>query len=149
MPAADSELSNCSGLLTVGPNFKLISQITADLEVGLELALNLAYKLQDRVIFPASGHTPQTPQPASSIVSRSTTNASIISNIEITANIIPTLSLAIEALGGVAGASIFFKLAGNLSMGLQSSGGPAGSCLDIEAGFWINVGSETHQGSWR
>ncbi|KAJ7733078.1 hypothetical protein DFH07DRAFT_968169 [Mycena maculata] len=134
-----------------GLNFAgyLIAQVQAELQVGLDLALNLAYNLQDRIVFPPSDHTPQTPQPANSVISLSAVNGSVASNSNITAHIIPTLALEVSALAGVAGASVFLNLDGSLSMDLQlnaSSGSTVSGCVDIDAGVSVNVGADAHFG---
>ncbi|KAJ7471593.1 hypothetical protein B0H11DRAFT_1364102 [Mycena galericulata] len=140
---------NFAGLLTVGPNFKLIAQVQADLQVGVDLTLNLGYTLQDRILFPASGHTAQNPQPSNSVVSLSAANGSVASNTNITAHIIPTLSLEVEVLDGVASASVFLNVDGSLSTDLQlnaSSAGDTAGCVDIDAGVSVNVGAEANVG---
>ncbi|KAJ7115099.1 hypothetical protein C8R43DRAFT_1242447 [Mycena crocata] len=140
---------NFPGILTVGPNFKLIGQVTASLQVGFDLDLNLAYNLQDRFYFPPIDHPPQTPRPGNSVISLSTANASLTSETNITAHIIPTLSLEVEALAGIAGASLFLNLDASLGMDLSlnasASSEPAG-CAAFVAGLSINVGAEEHVG---
>jgi hypothetical protein len=83
------------------------------------------------------------------VLSLSAANASVAAVSNITVHIIPTIALEIEALGGVAGGSLFLNCDASLGMGLQlnvSTGAGAAGCLDVDAGVAVNIGAEAHFG---
>ncbi|KAG5641981.1 hypothetical protein DXG03_003834 [Asterophora parasitica] len=147
------------GILTIGPSFKVLGQATANLDVGVNLRADLSYTVSGaKILFPphpdtsskgiyTPGTTPLQLSVSGNLASTATTSA----------HVIPRIDLGINALGGIAKASVFINLdahasvtlnlnaAGNAGTTIGAGGGASASvngCVRADAGLNSNVGAD-------
>lgn len=109
------------GILTVGPSFKVDALTTATLDVDVDLQVGLSYNINNaKLFFPPSsqlqsggdfapGDTPLAISVSPSVQSSGT----------ISAHLIPTIDLGLDALGGIASATVFLDLDASASLDLS------------------------------
>ncbi|KAJ7114998.1 hypothetical protein C8R44DRAFT_676083 [Mycena epipterygia] len=114
------------GILTVGPSFTVSAQVVGDVDVTMDMTVGVNLDVNNaQLTFPpdnstqganafAIGDTPLTLNASPDVQATGT----------ITAHLIPSLNLGVNALGGKASAQIFFALDTNaaLTMNLDASG---------------------------
>ncbi|KAF7368679.1 hypothetical protein MVEN_00192200 [Mycena venus] len=152
------------GILSVGPTFKVQGEVTANLDVELDLAVDLSYCISGAKFF-------YPPDPFNTNSGKFTPNNSplnfsvapaLSSSASITAHIIPGFDFGVNAIGGLATAQLFIDfdtsstLTASLDASASASGGasPSGvavtnktfsglnGCVDIGAGLSIDAGAD-------
>ncbi|KAF6752086.1 hypothetical protein DFP72DRAFT_968113 [Ephemerocybe angulata] len=114
------------GILTVGPSFKVEAQATANLDINADLKVGVNYKVDKAsLVFPPMAKETQE-QDGAFHLKDTPLDLSVSPSVNLTgslaAHLIPSLNLGIDALGGVAEASIFLELdaSATLELSLQS-----------------------------
>ncbi|THU93422.1 hypothetical protein K435DRAFT_191536 [Dendrothele bispora CBS 962.96] len=148
------------GILTLGPSFKIQAQATADLNMGANLSIDLAYQAENaKLFFPPSNEASSnaTFSPLDSPLKLSVSPSVNSSSSTISAHLIPTIDLGVSALGGIAEATVFLdfdaSISTNLSLnasavanvttqGDNSTSSNVDGCVDIGAGFDVNLGAD-------
>ncbi|KAJ6579217.1 hypothetical protein DFH09DRAFT_338965 [Mycena vulgaris] len=115
------------GILTIGPSFKVDAQIVGDVDVAMDMTVGLNFDVTDaQLAFPPSAGTAPDDKAFKIGDTPLTLNAdpSVQATGTITAHLIPSLNLGVNALGGKAKAQIFLALDTNaeLVMSLDGSG---------------------------
>ncbi|KAJ7114995.1 hypothetical protein C8R44DRAFT_984288 [Mycena epipterygia] len=114
------------GILTVGPSFTVSAQVVRDVDVTMDMTVGVNFDVNNaQLIFPPDNST----QGANTFAIGDTpltlnTSLDVQATGTITAHLIPSLNLGVNALGGKASAQIFFALDTNaaLPMNLDASG---------------------------
>jgi len=150
------------GILSIGPNFELIGQLTAKLDIDLDMTVNLAYHVQNAaLVFPANSNKNLKSggdfKPLNSDLKLSAT-PSITANGRLEGHLIPTINFGISALS-VASANIFLDLDASATLGFQLNAaanlstetgtnvatrdatGSVNGCVDIGAGLSVDAGA--------
>ncbi|KAF7289296.1 hypothetical protein MIND_01391300 [Mycena indigotica] len=147
------------GLITLGPTFKVQAQAKAQLDANVDAKIVLAYKVDNaKLFFPRSDSLKSGGNfnPADSPLSLSVA-PSIASQGVVSAHLIPRVDLGVNALAGIAKATVFLNLDASASMTLsldgkisaavsntdgKSSSGDIKGCIDVGAGLDVNAGAE-------
>jgi hypothetical protein len=147
------------GILQLGPSFKINGNVIANLDVDVDMTVNLAYNVKNAQMFfpPSDKHKSGGDfKPADSNLKLSAT-PSIAAQGTLEGHLIPTIDLGINALAGVAQATVFLDLDASAVLALQLNAGAnitketgkkaavkdAGvdGCVDISAGLSVDVGA--------
>ncbi|KAI0319873.1 hypothetical protein OF83DRAFT_1169791 [Amylostereum chailletii] len=141
------------GILTLGPEFKVTAQITADLEVGIDTQVGLAYAVDNAtLVFPpsegrSSGSFKQVESPL-----RVNTNTSVTGDATISAHLTPTLDIGLDAFSGIASATLSLTLDATATLevngtatAITAKGQPADvsakGCVDVRSGLDVSAGA--------
>ncbi|KAG5640821.1 hypothetical protein DXG03_006893 [Asterophora parasitica] len=143
------------GILTVGPTFKVLAQASADVDLGVNLKVDLSYTVSDAKIFfpPGSNQTSGgtfTPGEARQYISsgyhiakpltfpvlnealKLSVTPNVASSAVVSAHLIPRVDLGLNALGGVAQATVSLDLDASASVNLKLNGA-ANANLEVES----------------
>ncbi|KAJ7763202.1 hypothetical protein DFH07DRAFT_813111 [Mycena maculata] len=150
------------GILSIGPTFKIQGQVTATLDIDLDLKVDLSYCIDDaKLFYPPSPYNNNsgTFTPDNSPLNFSVSPA-LASSATLEAHIIPGLDFGITAIGGEATATVFVDVdtSSTLTLSLDGSKDTSGNistsgvasktsadldgCVDIGAGLAINAGAQ-------
>ncbi|KAJ7438102.1 hypothetical protein B0H11DRAFT_594503 [Mycena galericulata] len=152
------------GILSIGPQFKIQADVSATLDIDLDLTVDLSYCISDaKLFYPPSAYNTNSGKfmPNNSPLNFSV-SPDLASSATLEAHIIPTLDFGITAIGGEATATVFVDLdtSSTLTLSLDGSASGSGSlstsgvdvtnktssgldgCVDIGAGLAINAGSQ-------
>ncbi|KAJ7143848.1 hypothetical protein C8R44DRAFT_657477 [Mycena epipterygia] len=154
------------GVLTVGPSFKVQGQVTATLDVDVDLGVDLSYCISNAKLFypPSAFNTNSGKFTPNNSPLNFSVSPSVASSAKLEAHIIPGLDFGITAVGGVATATVFvdFDTSSTMTLSLDGAASASGSvknistsgvavknasssldgCADISAGLAINAGAE-------
>jgi hypothetical protein len=108
------------GIFTLGPSFKVNAQANATLDLDIDMAVNLAYKITDgQLIFPPNAKLPGggnfAPADAPLQISVS---PNVQAEAKLEAHVIPTVDFGMSALGGLASATVFLNLDASATLDL-------------------------------
>ncbi|KAF5371015.1 hypothetical protein D9615_010015 [Tricholomella constricta] len=97
------------GLLTIDPSFKILGQVSATLDVNLELKLDLSYTVNGAKLFfpPSPNHPSGGSFSSGNAPLKLSVSPSVASKTVVAAHLIPRFDVAISALGGIAEATFF------------------------------------------
>ncbi|RXW20042.1 hypothetical protein EST38_g5798 [Candolleomyces aberdarensis] len=114
------------GILTIGPSFQVDVQANADLDVNADVSVGINYKIEKAsLVFPPSSDKAQA-QGGSFKLNDTPLKLAVSPALQATgtleAHLIPSLNLGIEALGGVADATVFLELDASAAMRLSLEG---------------------------
>ncbi|KAJ6546622.1 hypothetical protein B0H10DRAFT_2447526 [Mycena sp. CBHHK59/15] len=143
-----------TGILTIGPTFKIQAQATATLDVEVDMNVVLAYHIENaKLFFPHSDSLTSggSFSPSDSPLSLSV-SPSVASKGTVAAHVIPRLDLGVSGLAGLAQATVFLDLDASAQMDLSLNAGVTVStgaattsnvngCIDIGAGLDVNAGA--------
>ncbi|KAJ3756979.1 hypothetical protein EV360DRAFT_47010 [Lentinula raphanica] len=160
------------GILTIGPSFDVKAEATAKLDLAADLKVGIVYNISNaQLVFPDKdnqsggnfnvGDTPLT----------LSLTPSVKSTGSLTAHLIPSLNLGVQALDNLASATVFLDLdasatmqlsldavdsnsitvdngsssnstTGNSTITSSSSGLQFGGCVEIDTGLAVNAGAD-------
>ncbi|KAJ4488374.1 hypothetical protein J3R30DRAFT_3279916 [Lentinula aciculospora] len=153
------------GILTIGPSFDVQAEATAKLDLAADLKVGIVYNISNaQLVFPDKknqsggnfnvGDTPLT----------LSVTPSVKSTGSLTAHLIPTLNLGIQALDNLASATVFLDLDASATMQFSGSGSASnstssstgtssnitssstgiqfGGCVEIDTGLAVNAGAD-------
>ncbi|KAJ7841087.1 hypothetical protein B0H14DRAFT_1051692 [Mycena olivaceomarginata] len=151
------------GILTIGPSFKVQGEVAANLDVDLDLTVDLSYCISGaKFFYPPDPYNKNSGKftPNNSPLNFSVAPA-LSSDASLTAHIIPGLDFGVNAIGGLATASLFinFDTSSTVTASLDGSATVNGNastsgvavtktassldgCVDIGAGLSINAGAD-------
>ncbi|KAJ7656002.1 hypothetical protein DFH06DRAFT_474957 [Mycena polygramma] len=146
---------NFPGVLSVVPNFNLDGRVQVNLDVAMEFDATLSHIVNDTVMFPSPQRSGANPIANHNSIALKTQNG-VPGTGNITANLIPTLSLDISAFLGILGASAYVDLDANATLALKLNGSASASdmsaedsvdgCVKLDAGLSVNAGVDAHAG---
>ncbi|KAJ3783033.1 hypothetical protein GGU10DRAFT_274372 [Lentinula aff. detonsa] len=149
------------GILTIGPSFDVKAEATAKLDLAADLKVGIVYNISNaQLVFPDRnnqsggnfnvGDTPLT----------LSLTPSVKSTGSLTAHLIPSLNLGVQALDNLASATVFLDLDASATMQLSldavdsksitidngtttsSTGLQFGGCVEIDTGLAVNAGAD-------
>ncbi|KAJ3991125.1 hypothetical protein F5050DRAFT_1581939 [Lentinula boryana] len=149
------------GILTIGPSFDVKAEATAKLDLAADLKVGIVYNISNaQLVFPDKnnqsggnfnvGDTPLT----------LSVTPSVKSTGSLTAHLIPSLNLGVQALDNLASATVFLDLDASATMQLSldavdsnsitidngtttsSTGLQFGGCVEIDTGLAVNAGAD-------
>ncbi|KAI0056899.1 hypothetical protein BV25DRAFT_1864173 [Artomyces pyxidatus] len=145
------------GILSLGPEFVVNADVTANLQLDVNAAVDLAFNINNaQLLFPpnegSSGGTFTRSNSQLSISTSPTLDAA--ANVE--GHLIPTLNIGVNALNGAAEATVFLALDASATIALNttaqaplsastSAGASAGvtaqGCVDVSTALNVNAGA--------
>ncbi|KAL6305714.1 hypothetical protein BKA93DRAFT_211137 [Sparassis latifolia] len=145
------------GILTIGPTFELNVEATAMLDVDLNLAVGLNYNISNaELYFPPSSNSATSGgifMPGDTNVQLSA-SPNVTSQTTLTAHLIPTVAFGINALSGVAQATVDLDLDASVTLDLDlqasmssnttgnTTGSAFGGSVNITSEFDVNAGAD-------
>ncbi|KAJ7037892.1 hypothetical protein C8F04DRAFT_952076 [Mycena alexandri] len=146
------------GILTVGPTFKVDTQFVGDVQVPMAMTVGMNFAVNNaQLSFPPSASNKPSPSAFSVGDMPLTLNAQ--SNVKakgtMTATLVPSINLGVNALGGKAVAQIFLSFNTNAALTMNLDGnaahtlaaraitGSAGlsGCVKVSTGISVNAGA--------
>jgi len=120
------------GIFTLGPSFKVNAQATATLDLDIDMAVNLAYKVTNgQLIFPPNA---QLPGGGNFAPSDAPLQISVSPNVQaeakLEAHVIPTIDIGMDAFGGKAQASVFLNLDASATLDLTVNAGGSATAVN-------------------
>ncbi|KAJ6546619.1 hypothetical protein B0H10DRAFT_1852028 [Mycena sp. CBHHK59/15] len=150
-------------ILSIGPTFKIQGDVSAKLDVDLDLEVDLSYCISNAKLFypPSPFNTPSGKFTPNNSPLNLSVSPALASSATLEVHIIPRLDFGITAIGGVATATVFvdFDTSSSLTLSLDASASGSGNistsgvtvsnktstsvdgCVDIGAGLAINAGA--------
>ncbi|KAG5641231.1 hypothetical protein DXG03_005688 [Asterophora parasitica] len=125
------------GLLTIGPSFKILGQATANVDVGVNLKVDLSYTVSGaKIIYPP---IPDTKSKGIFIPGNAPLKLSVTGNVAsssvATAQLNPRIDLAVNALGGLAKATVLVNIDSRSTVRLNlNAAGNAGGSIETPTG---------------
>ncbi|KAG5642592.1 hypothetical protein DXG03_002516 [Asterophora parasitica] len=125
------------GLLTIGPSFKILGQATANVDVGVNLKVDLSYTVSGaKIIYPP---IPDTKSKGIFIPGNAPLKLSVTGNVAstsvATAQLNPRIDLAVNALGGLAKATVLVNIDSHSTVRLNlNAAGNAGGSIETPTG---------------
>ncbi|KAK7457182.1 hypothetical protein VKT23_010481 [Stygiomarasmius scandens] len=135
------------GIFSIGPNFQINAQATAELDVGVDMIVGLNYEIKNgHLVFPPSQDDAQKSDMNMTANDNSTSTGdfqiqdtplqlslspSAQANGSVSAHLIPTLNLGVSALNDVVKANIFLNLDTSATLQLSLEGAAAQSNISI------------------
>ncbi|KAF7325034.1 hypothetical protein MKEN_00545900 [Mycena kentingensis (nom. inval.)] len=147
------------GILTIGPSFKIQAQAIATLDVEMDLDVDLSYCISNAKLFypPSPYHNNSGSFSPNNSPLNFSVNPEVASAATIEAHIIPGLDFGINAIGGIAEATVFLDVdtSATMKLSLDGKASVSGSgtkitdkkaslngCVDIGAGLAVNAGAK-------
>ncbi|TDL21133.1 hypothetical protein BD410DRAFT_750102 [Rickenella mellea] len=146
-------------ILTVGPEFKLNAQTTANLDVNLNMDIDLSYDVQNlKLLFPpVKGQASNGAANPQDTPLKLAVTPNLSSKGDVQVHLIPTVDLGVSALGNIVSATIFLNVDANAGLnlnldaaanakvatnGTKSAGASVNGCVDITGGVAANAGAQ-------
>ncbi|KAJ7754505.1 hypothetical protein B0H16DRAFT_1316462 [Mycena metata] len=119
---------NFPGILTVGPTFKVDTQFVGDVQVPMAMTVGMNFAVNNaQLSFPPSASNK--PNPSAFSVGDMPLTLNAQSNVKatgtMTATLIPSINLGVNALGGKATAQIFLSFNANAAINMNLDGSAA------------------------
>ncbi|PCH33009.1 hypothetical protein WOLCODRAFT_63935 [Wolfiporia cocos MD-104 SS10] len=136
------------GILTIGPTFEVNAEASATIDVDLGLVVGLNYTIDDaQLLFPPpSNYTPTGNFIPGDTDVQLSASPNVTSNSVLTANLIPTLAFGVNALDGLAQATVSLGLDTFATLDLALRGNVApyaqsafGGSVNLQAGFNVTA----------
>ncbi|KAJ7155671.1 hypothetical protein C8R46DRAFT_910485 [Mycena filopes] len=114
------------GILTVGPSFSVEAQLVGDVDLEMDVEVGIVYNVNNaQIAFPPDAKTAPDQSAFQAGDTPLTLNAapSVSATGTITAHLIPSINLGVEALGGKAEAKVFLALDANAALNMNLDAG--------------------------
>ncbi|PAV18281.1 hypothetical protein PNOK_0676700 [Pyrrhoderma noxium] len=145
------------GILTVGPSVSIDGQAVATVDLGMDLAVNLTYKVNNLTLFfpPSDDHKSVADVSPNNTPLKLSAVSDVSANATLEAHLIPSLNVGVSAFGSSASVFLDLDTSATLNLGLDANANASVStngtkaasadvdgCVDIKAGVAINAGAE-------
>ncbi|KAA1467373.1 hypothetical protein DENSPDRAFT_238702 [Dentipellis sp. KUC8613] len=145
-------------VLSLDPTFAVNGQVNGDVELELDVSFDLAYNINNAQLQfpPNAGKSSGDATPNDNKFSISA-SPELVGNAQMTAHLIPEVSISLNAIGGFASANVFLELDASATLdltgvdakatGTTGTSGSSGSaaaqgCVDISTGINAHAGAQ-------
>ncbi|CCM02698.1 uncharacterized protein FIBRA_04804 [Fibroporia radiculosa] len=140
------------GILTVGPTFQIAVEATAALDIDLDLNVGFNYTANNaQFVFPDTNYTNGGDLTPGNTIFQLAASPNATSDTTLTASLIPSISFGLNALDGIAEATVNLDLNaftqlnlalhGNLASG-NASADQFGGSVNVQAGINVTAGAD-------